>query len=211
MQGKIDTTFIAAQRDLFTSGMAAQIGMNAYGVWHAIKYHADYADGEAWPGMRRLADLTGLSLGSVQKSIESLIESRLLRVLEEGKGKRSARYIARERMDIRIGERVICTIVVDYVPLVIQEKLKEIKAAIESGKSNPDAFADVDIIPGRGFVWDANSGMLKASIPASDIPPQLPDTEQNKMLTDLQRRALALRDQSKAKLLPPKNEHKLQA
>jgi hypothetical protein len=37
MEGRIDASFQTVQRDLFTSGMAAQIGMNAFGVWLAIK------------------------------------------------------------------------------------------------------------------------------------------------------------------------------
>ena len=39
MEGRIDASFQTVQRDLFTSGMAAQIGMNAFGVWLAIKSH----------------------------------------------------------------------------------------------------------------------------------------------------------------------------
>ena len=54
MQGRIDTSFQTLQRDLFSSGLAAKIGMNAFGVWLAIKSHADYNTGKAWPGMRRL-------------------------------------------------------------------------------------------------------------------------------------------------------------
>ena len=79
MEGRIDASFQTVQRDLFTSGMAAQIGMNAFGVWLAIKSHADYNTGKAWPGMRRLADLTGLSLGLIHKSVQILVESHLLR------------------------------------------------------------------------------------------------------------------------------------
>jgi hypothetical protein len=55
----------------------------------------------------------------------------------------------------------------------------------------------VDIIPGKGFAWDASSGMLKAQISATDIPPPIGDVEQSKILNDLQKRAMALRDASK--------------
>ena len=101
MQGRIDTSFQTLQRDLFASGMAARIGMSAFGVWIAIKTHADYNTGECWPGMRRLAALTGLSLGAVSKCVRTLVDAKLLRVLaggerEAGKPLRGAGTARRE-------------------------------------------------------------------------------------------------------------------
>jgi DNA-binding transcriptional regulator YhcF (GntR family) len=62
--------------------MAAQIGMNAFGVWLAIKSHADFNDGEAWPGIRKLAEMTGLGKSTVDRTIQTLIDAKLLRVLD---------------------------------------------------------------------------------------------------------------------------------
>jgi hypothetical protein len=199
MQGEIDTSFTTNQRDLFTSGMAAQIGMNAFGVWLAIKAHADFNDGEAWPGIRKLAEMTGLGKSTVDRTIQTLIDAKLLRILETGKGHKTTRYIARERLDVRVGGRVLCTIVVDYVPAILREKLDRIKTALKDGKPDPQAFAEVDIIPGAGFTWNEQEGMLKASIPASEIPTKVIDAGEAKMLTDLQRKAQALRNKAKGK------------
>lgn len=49
IQGVIDTTYHTQQRDMFVSGLAAEIGVNAFAVWHAIKSHADFQTGIAWP------------------------------------------------------------------------------------------------------------------------------------------------------------------
>jgi hypothetical protein len=193
MQGQIDTSFATSQRDLFTSGMAANIGMNAFGVWLAIKSHADYHDGESWPGMRLLGDLTGLSPATISRNVQTLLDAKLLRVITAGKGKKSSRYIARERLDVRLGERVLCTIVLDYVPMIIQDKLKKIQTSLKSGKHDPEAFAEVDIIPGPGFTWDDKAGMLKASIAASEFPAVAVDPSEEKLLTTLQQKALALK------------------
>ena len=38
LRGDLDTTYQTQQRDMFTSGLAASIGVNAFAVWHAIKY-----------------------------------------------------------------------------------------------------------------------------------------------------------------------------
>jgi hypothetical protein len=172
MSADIDTTFQTMQRDMFTSGIAAQIGMNALGIWQAIKSHADKDTGECWPSQRRLGEMTGLSLGSVNKCIEVLETSKLLRVVTKGNRGRAATYIARERLDVRLGDRLLCTVVIDYVPKKLAKRLEGVEKAIK-GQTDPDAFAECEIIPGDGFVWDQAGGVLKASIPAAEVPEQV--------------------------------------
>lgn len=169
MQGKIDSSFQTEQRDLFASGMVAEIGVNAYAVWSAIKYHADYATGQAWPGMRRLGELVGLSKSSVDRAIDALEQARMLRVVKGGNRRRGQTYIARERMSVRLGERILCTIIVDYVPARLRGQIERIENALTKG-GDPDAFAEVEIIPGDGFAWDASVGVLRGRIAARDVP-----------------------------------------
>ena len=169
MQGKIDSSFVTQQRDMFTSGVAAEIGMNAYGVWTAIKFHADYETGKSWPGMRRLGELTGLSKSTVDRCIDVLEKAHLLRVARKEKG-RGLEYVARERLAVRIGERVLCTIVIDYVPNKLRERLNRIEQALTTGEGDTEAFAQVEIIPGPGFQWDAIAGVLRSEIPAHEVP-----------------------------------------
>jgi len=198
MQGRIDTSFQTLQRDLFASGLVADIGMNAFGVWLAIKSHSDFNTGEAWPGMRRLADLTGLSVGSVQKGVKRLVEARLLRISRVAKGSNSRRgntYVARERMDVRLGDRVLCTIVLDYVPSSLRDRIKGIETALQGGKPLKETFADCEIIPGEGFDWHQASGTLRASLPASQLPAPEPSEEQLKY--PLVQRVIALQKSRK--------------
>lgn len=197
MQGRIDTSFQTLQRDLFASGLAARIGMNAFGVWLAIKSHADYNTGAAWPGMRRLAELTGLSLGAVSNSVKALVDAKLLRVIEVAKGKsrRGNTYIARERMDVRLGDRVLCTIVLDYVPATLRSRLVEIDTALKTGRVTEDVFSECEIIPGEGFSWHAESSSLRAVIPARDFPP--PDLTEESLKAPLVQRVLAIQRRRK--------------
>lgn len=195
MQGSVDTSFQTLQRDLFASGMAAKIGMNAFGVWLAIKSHSDYNTGKAWPGMRRLAELTGLSLGSVSNSVDVLVNAHLLRVIRRGAGHRGNTYVARERMDVRLGKRVLCTIVIDYVPATLRFTLSKLDKALEAGDSISDVLSQCEIIPGDGFLWDAANGVLRASIPASDMP--LPDLTEEQLKAPLVQKILEIQNRSK--------------
>lgn len=168
LKGEIDTTYQTQQRDMFTSGLAASIGTNAFSVWHAIKSHANYETGKCWPGIRRLMELTGIASASVQGAIKSLEQAHLLRVTRLGK--RNI-YVARERMDVRIGSRVICTVVVDYVPNTMRERLAKLKAAAITGDmSSEDVWADVDIIPGPCMVYDKTSGSFRGRMKADEVP-----------------------------------------
>jgi len=172
LKGEIDTTYQTQQRDMFTSGLAASIGVNAFAVWHAIKSHANYETGKCWPGIRRLMELTGIASASVQGAIKSLEQAHLLRVTRLGK---KNIYVARERMDVRVGKRLICTIVVDYVPNTMRERLALLKeAALQGDMDSDDVWADVDVIPGPGMVYDKRSGMFKGRMRADEVPHAVP-------------------------------------
>lgn len=174
MKGQINSTFGTFQADMFESGLAAEVGANPFFVWLAIKAHADFQTGEAWPSIRRLAEITGISPMTVQRALEKLENARLLRVTKKGNKKTSTRYIARERLDVRLGNKLMCSIVVDYVPSQIRKKLERIKTSLKAGEEDPDLFAQVEIMPGEGFEWDATAGVLRHKIHVS----QLPATEQ---------------------------------
>lgn len=177
--GKIDSSFQTEQRDLFASGIVAEIGVNAYAVWGAIKYHADFQTGEAWPGMRRLGELVGLSKSAVDRAVDVLEKSNMLRVVKASPGRRKGQtYIARERMAVRIGSRIICTIVLDYVPARLRSQLVAIEKALDGAPEDQEALANVEIIPGEGFAWDEGQKRLLGRLKASEMPKQELDPNQ---------------------------------
>ena len=165
--GELDTSYITHQRGMFKSGIVAQIGSHAYTVWSAIKTHADFETGECWPGIRHLMEMTGLASPTVQAAIKTLEEAHMLRVKRLGQ---KNVYVPRERLDVRIGSRIICTIVVDYVPLTMRERLAKLKVAAMAGDmSDKDVWADVELLPGPGMVLDAEKGTFGARIIADEV------------------------------------------
>lgn len=155
---------------MFVSGLAAEIGVNAFAVWHAIKSHADFQTGIAWPGIRRLMLLTGLSTDTVQAAIKKLVASHLLRVSKRGQ---KNLYIARERLDVRVGDLVVCTLAIDFVPSTMRERLAKLKQSAAGEIDGADVWAEVELIPGPGMRQDANSGNFKTAVRADQI--QAPD------------------------------------
>lgn len=171
MEGRIDSSFTTEQRDLFSSGMVAEIGVNAYAVWQAIKFYADFKTGEAFPGMRALGQKLGLSQPTVQRAVKALEAAKLVRVTQTHTKRRGQTYIARERLRVALGNTILCTIVVDYVPNTLRQRLSRIEQALTTGEADPEAFAEVEIIPGPGFQWDASTGVLRGRVAAKEIPP----------------------------------------
>jgi hypothetical protein len=170
MEGRIDSTFGTFQRDMFESGLAAEIGANCFIVWIAIKTHADFNTGTSWPSIRRLGEITGLSVNTVQKAIGGLEQANLLKVVRNGNQRQSTRYLARERLDVRLGNRLLCRIVMDYIPSKIRANMHAIQETLKTGERNPNAFSQVEIIPGDGFTWNAQTGTLQGQIAIRDIP-----------------------------------------
>ena len=171
LRGDIDTTYMTQQRDMFESGLVAGIGVNAYAVWNAIKCHADFETGVAWPGIRRLVELCGISNMTVQGAIKTLQSAHMLRVKK--RGRRSNEYVARERMDIRVGNRVICTVVVDYVPATMRARLARLKGASTGDIAAEDVWAEVELIPGPGLKLDEQTGTVKTSMRTDEVQEQV--------------------------------------
>lgn len=176
IEGHIDSSFTTEQRDLFASGIVAEIGVNAYAVWSAIKFYADYNTGHAWPGMRKLGEKLGLSAMTVKRAIDQLEQAKMVRIVAESTKRKGQTYIARERMSIRLGKRTLCTIVIDYVPGTLRGKINRLENALATGEDDPEAFAEVEIIPGEGFHWDDNTRTLKGQVAAREIP-RAPDPD----------------------------------
>jgi DNA-binding transcriptional regulator YhcF (GntR family) len=170
MEGKPDNTFGTFQRDMFESGLVSEIGANCFVIWIAIKTHADFNTGTAWPSIRRIAAITGLADKTVQKALKELQEAHLLKIVKSGNQRQSSRYIARERLDIKLGNRLLCRIVMDYVPAKIKATMHSIQETLKTGERNPNAFSQVEIIPGDGFKWNTETGTLQGEIPIREIP-----------------------------------------
>jgi biotin operon repressor len=176
IEGHIDSSFTTEQRDLFASGIVAEIGVNAYAVWSAIKFYADYNTGHAWPGMRKLGEKLGLSASTVKRAIDQLETAQMVRIVASSTKRKGQTYVARERMSIRLGKRVLCTIIIDYVPGTLRGKINRLESALATGEDDPEAFAEVEIIPGDGFEWDSKTRTLRGQVAAREIP-RAPDPD----------------------------------
>ena len=123
--------------------------------------------------------MTGCADKTVQAAIKTLVAAHLLRVSK--KGQRNI-YVARERMDVRVGDRVICTVVIDFVPNEMREKLAKLKAAGKGIDAAQDVWAQVDLIPAAGMKLDPARGTFTSVMRVDEVPTQLPAHEAREAL-----------------------------
>jgi len=168
---KVNPTYLTTQRDLFDSGLVAIIGAPAFTIWNAIKAHADFNTGQAFPGLRRLAEMTGMGKSTAQRAVEILEENHLLRIVRPANARRGQTYIARERLEVKIGEVLVCTVVMDYVPAKRSQTLAALKNGVPNNKIDASL---VEILPGDGFVFDKESGRFSSEVPHASIFPAKP-------------------------------------
>jgi len=160
--GQIDSTFVTHQRSMFTSGLVAEIGTNAFTVWSAIKYHADFQTGEAHPGLRGLGLMLGLSKDTVGRAVSVLQCAHLLRIVKPSQFKRKGQtYVARERIEVKVAQQTICIVAIDYVPATLRTRISRLNKFLDSGQNDPSLWSQIEIIPGAGFSWDKDSKTLK--------------------------------------------------
>jgi len=209
IEGKIDSTFITLQRDIITSGGIAEIGANAFAVWSVVKFYADYSTGQAFPGMREIGNKIGVSQQTVKRAVDILVGAKMLRIEDKSKFKRKGQtYIARERLAVRLGSEIVCTIAVDYVPLNLRNKISSIKEALTVGENNVEAWKNVEIIPNSGFIWDVKDKTFKATkvhheIPINTLPSIEFDESHEKFIKDyLLKNAPNLTASFASKILP---------
>ena len=126
--------------------------------------------------MRRIGEKLGLSAATVKRAIDQLEASHMVRIVASSTRRKGQTYVARERMCIRLGKRVLCTIVIDYVPGSLRGKINRLENALMTGEDDPEAFAEVEIIPGEGFDWDEKSRTLRGKVAAKEIP-RAPDPD----------------------------------
>ncbi len=183
IRGEINSTYTTQQRDIFESGLLAEIGPNAFAAWSIIKYFANYKTGQGYPGLRTIAAMMNSSPQTAMRAVKTLENAHLLReVAPSVFKKKGATYIARERLTVRLGGHTLCTIVVDYIPNKIRSQIKKINASLLTGEHDPDAWAEVEIIPGDGFIWNEKSKTLKASIKVTDLALDEPTSDTEELL-----------------------------
>lgn len=113
-------------------GKVAEVGAIAWAIYCIIKAHTEMDTGSAWPNQATIAKLAGLSVDTVAKATERLIEQGLLRRERVGRHNtyQLIENVALERKEDSVRVAIARN---DYVPTEFQAFLSELKAYAKSG------------------------------------------------------------------------------
>lgn len=135
-----DHTFFAVLNDMIKQKEIAALSGNTVKVYLVIKSFTSWQDGRSFPEQTTIAEFTGLSLATVKRSIDELVERG--HVVKK-KGRNGNLYTLREKVimtDSGTGEPAAVA-TWDYVPSTIMAATKELKNVALSGR-----FGDAKIV-----------------------------------------------------------------
>lgn len=97
-------------------------------VYVVIKAHANYYDGQAFPGLDTIAEFAGVSHNTLEKCLKELVATGLL---EKKKVGRKNVYELREIIDVKSPQsEVVAHASFAYVPMVMGKTLETLKSVI---------------------------------------------------------------------------------
>ncbi|HEM7851407.1 helix-turn-helix domain-containing protein [Burkholderia multivorans] len=125
-----ETQWIHFFRSMVDSGALAKMSGSSLKVYLVIKAHANYHTGIAFPGMKTIAEKSGISLAQVKRAIPEL-ES--LGYISKSKNGRSNEYRVREVVRIQDDTGNHTGVASwDYKPSMVQETVDELKGALRA-------------------------------------------------------------------------------
>lgn len=146
-----ETTWFHLFRTMFTNGDIRTIGPYAFTIYCAIKAHASFHTGEAFPGVDKLVELTGISAAQVKRVLTVLETAGYLSIEKKG---RKNYYTLREKVAIQDAHgRPAAVATWDYLPKSVQDAMADLRNVLVTGD-----FAGAKIVQIQHLTVNVNSG-----------------------------------------------------
>lgn len=146
-----ETTWFHLFRTMFTNGDIRTIGPYAFTIYCSIKAHASFHTGEAFPGVDKLVELTGISAAQVKRVLTVLETAGYLSIEKKG---RKNYYTLREKVAIQDAHgRPAAVATWDYLPKSVQDAMADLRNVLVTGD-----FAGAKIVQIQHLTVNVNSG-----------------------------------------------------
>lgn len=127
-----ETTWFHLFHTMFTNGDVAKVGPYAFTVYCAIKAHTNFGTGQAFPGIERIMELTGISRAQVKRVLDVLEEAGYLHIARETG--RKNKYTLREKVAITDAYgRPAAVATWDYLPRTVSETVADLRNVLVTG------------------------------------------------------------------------------
>ena len=167
---EIGATWFHVVRDLIKEGTIAKIGATAWAVYCVIKAHSDMKTGAAWPGVKHIAELMGVSEDTVNRALKVLVEHKLVTIEKRG---RQNRYMITEKFPIyeqrENGKEVVGWADTNYSAVDFKHNVDSLKQYAEHGILPAGSNIDVHITVQVQNIKQGDNGVAVMNANASAI------------------------------------------
>lgn len=144
-------------RAMILRGRIAEMGANAWAVYCIIKGHTDLNSGKAFPSQDRIADLAGMSVDSVARATDRLIELGIVSKTKRGRVN-EYRLVEEIPMTLQGQDEVIAKGTRDYAPMAFQNFVHQIKEFAERGLAPTDG--NIKIVLNVNFIQQGDNSTV---------------------------------------------------
>lgn len=125
------TWFHVMRHQIVKEAIIKEVGPSGWAVYSIIKAHTDLKTGRAHPSQPTIAELSGMSVDTVKRSIDKLIEVGRLSIV--GKLGRNLVYEVQEQVPIYKDGQHVSTAMMPYRPTEFQDQLDKLKRYVMTG------------------------------------------------------------------------------
>lgn len=165
---KVDHQWFHFVRGMVFSGKLAEMGPMGVVTYVILKAHTNFETGEAFPSIKRIAELAGTSHDTIQRAMRKLIEMGLVTVDKSGKVNR---YMLTESIDItRKNGEPFATAMREYQPNQFKDFIGQLKAFAESGNLPSDRAISINVTFNVQNIHQGDNGTVTMNVQNVSIP-----------------------------------------
>jgi hypothetical protein len=133
---KVEHHWFHVVRSMIMRGKIRDMGVNAWAVYCVLKAHTALDTGKAWPSQSLIAKLLGISVDTVARATDRLIELGVVTKTKEG-NKNNYRLTEEIPMTSMQGD-LVAVAQRDYSPMAFMGFVKELQAWAKDGNTQLD-------------------------------------------------------------------------
>lgn len=128
---KVEHHWFHVVRSMIVRGQLAEMGAVAWAVYCVMKAHTSLNDGRAWPSQDKIATLVGVSVDTVGRATDRLIQLGV--VSKRKKGNRNEYFLLEKVPMTTQGGEVVAHGNATYVPMQFEQIMNQMKEFAKSG------------------------------------------------------------------------------
>lgn len=153
---KVEHQWFHVVRSMIMRGKLRDMGVNAWAVYTVLKAHTALDTGKSWPSQSRIADLLGISVDTVARATDTLVEMNIVTKQKHG-NKNIYRLTEEIPMTTQQGD-LVAVAARDYSPMGFKGFVDELQAWAKNG--NNQLSPNIKITINANFITQGDNSSV---------------------------------------------------